>query len=159
MKLPIETGKRGETMSLPTVEDYLKETCKEDSEITLNMCESYVTYTNKGKVKIDVNYFPQLKNKTKEEIAEWVTINSDSLYIDCYTGWLYPSLLVTKEEFIINYGFSDLSGKELEDALDEEGWDGEYESETDRIPLREYFQNASVEFDKIKNEEHYFVAD
>jgi hypothetical protein len=28
---PIETGKIGETMSLPTVQDYLKEICKEDN--------------------------------------------------------------------------------------------------------------------------------
>ena len=28
---PIETGKQGETMSLPTVADYLKEICKEDN--------------------------------------------------------------------------------------------------------------------------------
>jgi len=31
MKLPIENGKVGETTSLPTVQDYLKEICKEDN--------------------------------------------------------------------------------------------------------------------------------
>ena len=130
-----------------------------NNEITLHMCESYITYTNKGQVKIDVNYFPQLKDKTKQEVAKWVTENIDNLYIDTYYGWVFPSKIVTKEEFILNNGLEDLSGKELEDALVEEGWEGEYESEDDRIPLHEFFNESGVVFDKIKNEEHYFIAD
>jgi hypothetical protein len=127
-------------------------------EIKLHMCESYVTYTNKGEVNIDIRYFPELEGKTKQEVATWVTENAHKLYINYY-GWILPTEKVTTQEFILNNGFEDLTGKELEDALKDENWNGEEEAEDDRVPLWNHFEESGVIFDKIKNEEHYFTAD
>ena len=42
--------------------------------------------------------------------------------------------------------------------LEDEGWEGEYKDEN-RVSLQSYFNDAPIDFEKIKNEEHYFTAD
>ena len=125
------------------------------NKIKLHMCESWVTHANKGQVDIDISYFPLLKEKTKEEVAEWVTENAKDLWIDQNSGIIFPSQTTTKEEYIKENELDvNITTKDLED----EGWEGEYKDEN-RVSLRSYFNDAPIDFEKIKNEEHYFTAD
>lgn len=125
------------------------------TKIKLHMCESWITYANKGQVDIDIAYFPLLKEKTKEEVAKWVTENAKDLWIDQNSGIIFPSQTTTKEEYIKENELDvDITAEDLED----EGWEGEYKDEN-RVSLWSYFNDASIDFEKIKNEEHYFSAD
>lgn len=125
------------------------------NKIKLHMCESWITYANKGQVDIDIAYFPLLKEKTKEEVAKWVTENAKDLWIDQNSGIIFPSQTTTKEEYIKE---NDLDVNITAEDLEDEGWEGEYKDEN-RVSLWSYFNDASIDFEKIKNEEHYFSAD
>lgn len=121
----------------------------------LNMMESFETFQNKGKVIIDINFFPQLKGKDSSAVADWVADNLNNLWIDGNSGEVFPSQTTTKQEFIKENGLkSDISDEDLKD----EGYEGDYVRE-ERVSLRDYFSDASVDFDKIVNEKQYFVAD
>jgi hypothetical protein len=125
------------------------------SKIKLHMCESWVTHANKGQVDIDISYFPLLKEKTKEEVAEWVTENAKDLWIDQNSGIIFPSQTTTKEEYIKE---NELDFNITTEDLEDEGWEGEYKDDN-RVSLWSYFNDAPLDFEKIKNEEHYFTAD
>jgi predicted RNA-binding protein with RPS1 domain len=121
----------------------------------LHMIESWVTYSNKGQVDIDTNYFPILKDKNKDDVAKWVTDNAKNLWIDTNSGVIFPSQTITKQEFIQEGGLEDnISDEDIKD----EGWEGDYKDKN-REPLLDYFNEAMEDFNKIKNEEHYFTAD
>ena len=107
---------------------------------TVYMMESYITYVNKGSVEIDLDYFPELQGLTNEEIAK--KLASGDYFLD---GWL-----------------NEIKPKELPENLKEDymNEDGEVEYDTsDLMPLWDAHNEADVEFDKIKNEEHYFIVD
>lgn len=125
------------------------------NKIKLHMCESWITYANKGQVDIDIAYFPLLKEKTKEEVAKWVTENAKDLWIDQNSGIIFPSQTTTKEEYIKE---NDLDVNITAEDLEDEGWEGEYKDEN-RVSLWSYFNDASIDFEKIKNEEHFFSPD
>jgi hypothetical protein len=63
MKLPIEKRQIGETMSLPTVQDYLKEICKEDN-VDVN---EYLASENATKT-IEVRYSYFKRNAQRESL-------------------------------------------------------------------------------------------
>jgi hypothetical protein len=107
---------------------------------TVYLMESFVTYVNKGSVEIDLDYFPELKDLNNEELA--AELASGDYFVD---GWL-----------------SEIRPKELPDNMKEEyvNEDGEVEYDTtDLMPLWEVHNEAMTEFDKIKNEEHYFIVE
>ena len=106
---------------------------------TVHMCESFVTYINKGSIKMDLDKFPNLVGKTNKEINDWITSNGDTLFVN----W--------EGEIRLN------SCHYYEEGELEEG--EEPEVDPDSIPLWEYFNNAGVEFDKIKDEERYFETE
>ena len=106
---------------------------------TVYLMESFVTYVNKGSVEIDLDYFPELKDMTNEELAK--ELASGDYFVD---GWL-----------------NEIRPKELPESMKEEylNEDGEVEYDTtDLMPLWEVHNEAMVDFDKIKNEEHYFLV-
>lgn len=125
------------------------------NKIKLHMCESWITYANKGQVDIDIAYFPLLKEKTREDVAKWVTENAKDLWIDQNSGIIFPSQTTTKEEFIKE---NELDINITAEDLEDEGWEGEYKDEN-RVSLWSYFNDAPIDFEKIKNEENYFLAD
>jgi len=106
---------------------------------TVYMMESYITYVNKGSVEIDLDYFPEFQSLTNEQIAE--KLASGDYFVD---GWL-----------------NEIRPKELPENLKEDymNEDGEVEYDTsDLMPLWDVHNEAMVDFDKIKNEEHYFLV-
>ena len=101
--------------------------------------ESFVTYVNKGSIEIDLDYFPELKELSNDELAK--ELASGDYFVD---GWL-----------------NEIRPKELPESMKEEylNEDGEVEYDTtDLMPLWEVHNEAMVDFDKIKNEEHYFLV-
>ena len=139
----------------PSSENQISMGKKSNLKYKLHMCESWVTYANKGQVDIDIKYFPDLKDKNKDDVAKWVTENAKNLWIDKNSGTIFPSQIITKQEFIQENGLeANLSDEDLKD----EGWEEDYK-DSNREPLWDYFNEAPVDFNKIKNEEHYFSAD
>jgi hypothetical protein len=107
---------------------------------TVYLMESFITYVNKGNVELDLDYFPELKDLSNEELA--TKLASDDYYVNSWLGEIRP--------------------KELPEHLKEEyiNEDGEFEYDTeDLVPLWEFHSEAPADFDKIKNEEHYFIVE
>ena len=105
------------------------------------MMESFMTYVNKGSVELDLDYFPEFEDMTDEEIAEKLR-----------TGEYF----VTDSNEIMPKSLDHLSKEIQEEWHDEDGnisYDsGEYST------LWDVHNQADVDFDKIKNEEHYFLV-
>jgi hypothetical protein len=80
MKLPIETGKSGETVSLPTVQDYLKEICKEDN-VDLN---EYLAKTHTIKT-LDTSLFTSYTNFKPVENSN---LKNHSISYRFFSVWL-----------------------------------------------------------------------
>lgn len=101
--------------------------------------ESFITYVNKGSVEIDLDYFPELQNLTNEQLAE--ELASGKYYVDSWSGEIKPK---------------ELPEKFKEEYINE---DGEVEYNTEEfVELWDWHREADVDFDKIKNEEHYFLV-
>lgn len=101
--------------------------------------ESYMTYVNKGSVIIDLDKCTKLKDLTNEEIAEEL---GQGNYVTDGTG-VYPT------------DFAELSDEIKEDFEGEEDYK-EYIS--DMMSMWDYHNESELDFDKIKNEEHYFLV-
>lgn len=103
------------------------------------MCESFVTYINKGSLELNMEDFPELQGKTNQEINIWLSENSNDLYVN-WEGRIRKDNLMVYEE----------------DELEE----GDLPEEDDEaVILSDYFRDAGVAFDKIKNEDSYFVTE
>lgn len=88
MKLPIETGKIGKTMSLPTVQDYLKEICKEDNvDVNEYLAKHNDTrtldnvhnkwYTVGGPISQNFNLNPSMEYTWKDRVKSiWIVLNN-----------------------------------------------------------------------------------
>ena len=101
--------------------------------------ESYVTYVNKGSVELDLDYFPEFKDMSNEQIAKELA----------------------KGDYLVDGWLNEIRPKELPESLKEQylNEDGESEYDTSELmPLWEVHNEAMVDFDKIKNEEHYFLV-
>lgn len=103
--------------------------------------ESFVTYVNKGCVKLDMDYFPEFEGLSNEEIAQKL---ADGKYYVNDNNEIMPATI------------EHLSEEIKEDWKDVDG-NLEYDSEG-YMTLWEVHNESDVDFDKIKNEEHYFLV-
>jgi hypothetical protein len=110
----------------------------EENTKTVRLMESFTTYECHGDIKLNLDIFPELKDKTNQEIQTWLNENSGNLYIDCYSQEL------RKDQYYI------YSQEELDDML-VNGEDPEIDDSV--IELSEYWSNTEVIWDKIKCEE------
>ena len=94
--------------------------------------ESFVTICGYEDYIVDLDKFPELQGKSEEEITEWLYKNSDNLYI--------------------NDSYEDPNPREEMGGAYEIVPEGEGE-----YTLADTVGNNGVTWDKIKNEEHYFV--
>lgn len=105
--------------------------------------ESFITYVNKGSVEIDLDYFPELQGLTNEELQE--ELKSGKYYVSPMNNEIMPKELP----------------ENISEEIKEEWSDGEggtcYDSE-DFVSLWDWHNESEVDFDKIKNEEHYFLV-
>lgn len=104
--------------------------------------ESYMTYVNKGSVEINLDMFPHLKDMNNEELAE--ELATGDYVVDGFINEIRPKT------------FEDLPQEFKEDYLDENGEVVEDYDTEDFCSLWDYHRESDVDFDKIKNEEHYF---
>lgn len=103
--------------------------------------ESYMTYVNKGSVELDMTYFPEFEDLTNEEIAE--ELASGKYYVNDSNEIMPASLDHLSEEI----------KEEWKDV------DGNIDYDAEEYPtLWEIHNDSDVDFDKIKNEEHYFLV-
>lgn len=103
--------------------------------------ESYMTYVNKGSVEIDLDYFPEFEDLTDEEIAE--ELASGEYFVNDNNSIMPKSIDHLSEE--IKEEWKDEDGSNLYDS-------------SDYMSLWDCHNEADVDFDKIKNEEHYFLV-
>jgi hypothetical protein len=110
----------------------------EENTKTVRLMESFITYECRGDIKLNLDIFPELKDKTDDEIQNWLNSNFDNLYVN---------------------GFNHELRKDCYYVYSQEEWDemtvnGEDpEIDADVIELSEYWSNTEVVWDKIKNEE------
>jgi hypothetical protein len=110
----------------------------EENTKTVRLMESFTTYECHGDVKLNFDIFPELKDKTDQEIQTWLNENSDSLYVNTFNQELRKDCY---------YVFSS-------EEWDEMTVNGEEpEIDADVIELSEYWSNTEVIWDKIKCEE------
>lgn len=110
---------------------------------TVYLLESYMTYVNKGSLEIDLDYFPEFKDLTNEEIAQ--ELANGEYFVSDFSNEIRPKSIdhlpeSIKEEWINEDGEIDYSSQEM-------------------MTLWDCHREADVDFDKIKNEEHYFLVD
>ena len=108
----------------------------ESNTRSVRLMESYTTYECHGDININLDIFPELKDKTNEEIEQWLNDNYCSLYVHCGSGEIRKDM---------NYVY------EPEDL--EEGEVPELFEDSDVVELAEYWSNTEVVWDKIKGEE------
>jgi len=106
----------------------------------VRMMESYTTYECHGDLELNFDIFPDLKDKSGDEIQKWLNENYSDLYVHCGTGEL------RKDK---NYIYSP---EDLE-AYKEDGEEPEAFEDSEIIELYEYWSNSEVIWDKIKCEE------
>lgn len=110
----------------------------EENKKTVRLMESFVTYECRGDVNLNLDIFPELKDKTNEEIQNWLNSNFDDLYIDSFNQEL-------RKDCYYNY---------TPEEWDEMVVNGEDpEVNVDVITLSEYWSDSGVVWDKIKSEE------
>lgn len=110
----------------------------EENTKTIRLMESFTTYECHGDIKLNFVIFPELKDKTDQEIQTWLNENSDSLYIDCSNNELQKDQYYTYPQ----------------EELDDMAANGEEPEKDDNIiDLQEYWSNTTVVWDKIKCEE------
>jgi hypothetical protein len=107
------------------------------------MMESYVTYVNKGALELDLEYFPELQGLSDEQIAK--ELEDGKYYVADWSNEIMPKQLPET-----------ISEKIKQDWTSEDG-ELEYDSEN-LCPLWEWHRESEVVFDKIKNEESYFIV-
>lgn len=110
------------------------------------MMESFVTYECHGDIKLNVDHIPELKDKTNQEIQDWLNEHYYDLYVDTYTQELRKDkkVIYSEEE----EGYYEENPEERPADEDDEGV----------IELSEYWSNTSVEWDKIKCEEKNLIV-
>jgi len=102
--------------------------------------ESYVTYESHGDLNLNLELFPDLKDKSDEEIQTWLNDNYSNLYVHCGSGEL---------RWDKNYIYDEA---DLE-AYKDEGEEPEVFEDSEVVELCEYWSNTEVIWDKIKCEE------
>jgi hypothetical protein len=101
------------------------------------MGEQYMTICGKGYVKINLDDFPELEGKSNSEINTWINDNADDLWVN-WEGY------IRKDNFVI-YEEGELEEGE-EPMIDDHA-----------VPLWDYHNESEITWDKIKNEEKYFI--
>ena len=110
----------------------------EENIKTIRLMESFTTYECHGDINLNLKHFPELQNKSNEEIQEWLNSNYDELYIDSLSGELRKDC------------YYDYTPEELDEML----VNGEEREENpDVIDLLDYWSSTEVIWDKIKDEE------
>lgn len=103
--------------------------------------ESFVTYVNKGSVELDLTYFPEFQGLSDEEIAQKL---ADGKYYVNDSNQIMPATLEHLPQ-------------EIKDEWTDV--DGNIDYDAEEYPtLWEVHNESDVDFDKIKNEEHYFLV-
>lgn len=107
------------------------------------LMESFITYVNKGSVELDMDYFPELAGLSNGEIAQ--KLASGKYYVD-WEGEVMPEKL------------PESLTPEIKAQWEDE--DGSIAYDTEEMnTLWEYHNESEVDFDKIKNEEAYFIVE
>lgn len=94
--------------------------------------ESFVTYCGYEDYIVDLDKFPELQGKSEEEITKWLYDNSEKLSVDFTYEDNNPRGEMGKASEIIPY-------------------------DPEATVLLHDLGSNGVTWDKIKNEEHYFV--
>ena len=103
--------------------------------------ESFITYENHGDVTLNLDYFPELKDKTDDEIQEWLNQNYSELYVHVYSNEFRKDNKIVYDEEELEY-YKENPDEKPESDIDE-----------DVVELCEYWSGTEVVWDKIKCEE------
>jgi hypothetical protein len=100
--------------------------------------ESYVTYCGKGEYVIDTSKFPELDDKSEEEVVKWLYDNQESVAINS----------AYEDDDPDKHVYNDYDKAYEVVPLDDPN--------ADSATLYDYTRDSSVVWDKIKHEEDYF---
>jgi hypothetical protein len=103
------------------------------------MMESYVTYENHGDLVLNFEFFPELEGKSDEVIQKWLEEFSSQLFVNVET------LELRKDRKYV------YSSEEIEQAKADNEELEQFEDD-DVVGLWDYWSEAEVQWDKIKNE-------
>ena len=109
----------------------------------IRLLESYVTYEGHGHIILNFDIFPELKDKTNEEIDKYLNDNIDNLYACTNTNELRKDNMEIIDP--------------LEYEEDEEI--PQPEEDPDVIELQEYWNDCECVWNKIKNETRTLMAE